>query len=77
MPQRARSVSVQLAAHFERLIATGVLRPGQRLPPERELAASLAVSRGSLREAMHELEAKHLVQRRTGRGTTVSEQTER
>jgi GntR family transcriptional repressor for pyruvate dehydrogenase complex len=76
MPQRARSVSVQLAAHFERLIATGVLRPGERLPPERELAASMSVSRGSLREAMHELEAKNLVQRRTGRGTIVSEQTE-
>jgi GntR family transcriptional repressor for pyruvate dehydrogenase complex len=76
MPQRARSVSVQLAAHFERLIATGVLRPGERLPPERELAASLSVSRGSLREAMHELEVKNLVQRRTGRGTIVSEQTE-
>jgi GntR family transcriptional repressor for pyruvate dehydrogenase complex len=76
MPQRVRSVSVQLAAHFERLIATGVLRPGQRLPPERELAASLSVSRGSLREAMHELEAKHLVQRRTRRGTIVCEQTE-
>jgi DNA-binding FadR family transcriptional regulator len=76
MPQRARSVSVQLAAHFERLIATGVLRPGERLPPERELAASLSVSRGSLREAMHELEAKNLVERRTGRGTIVAEQTE-
>jgi GntR family transcriptional repressor for pyruvate dehydrogenase complex len=76
MPQRARSVSVQLAAHFERLIATGALRPGERLPPERELAASMSVSRGSLREAMHELEAKNLVQRRTGRGTIVSEQTE-
>jgi DNA-binding FadR family transcriptional regulator len=76
MPQRARSVSVQLAAHFERLIATGVLRPGERLPPERELAATLSVSRGSLREAMHELEAKNLVERRTGRGTIVAEQTE-
>jgi GntR family transcriptional repressor for pyruvate dehydrogenase complex len=76
MPQRARSVSIQLAAHFERLIATGVLRPGERLPPERELAATLSVSRGSLREAMHELEAKNLVERRTGRGTIVAEQTE-
>jgi DNA-binding FadR family transcriptional regulator len=76
MPRRPRSIGVELAAHFERLIATGALRPGQRLPPERELAASLSVSRGSLRDAMHELESKHLVERRTGRGTIVTEQTE-
>lgn len=76
MPRRARSISVELAAHFERLIATGVLRPGERLPPERELAASMSVSRSSLREAMHELEAKHLVERRTGRGTIVTQQAE-
>ena len=76
MPRRARSISVELAAHVERLIATGVLRPGERLPPERELAASLSVSRSTLREAMHELEAKHLVERRTGRGTIVAEQAE-
>ncbi|MDT7643404.1 MAG: GntR family transcriptional regulator, transcriptional repressor for pyruvate dehydrogenase complex, partial [Pseudonocardiales bacterium] len=36
MPRRPRSIGVELAAHFERLIATGALRPGQRLPPERE-----------------------------------------
>lgn len=76
MPRRARSISIELAAHVERLIATGVLRPGERLPPERELAASLSVSRSTLREAMHELEAKHLVERRTGRGTIVAEQNE-
>jgi DNA-binding FadR family transcriptional regulator len=76
MPRRARSISIELAAHVERLIATGVLRPGERLPPERELAASLSVSRSTLREAMHELEAKHLVERRTGRGTIVAEQAE-
>ncbi|HWN32168.1 MAG TPA: FCD domain-containing protein [Pseudonocardia sp.] len=76
MPRRARSISIELAAHVERLIATGVLRPGERLPPERELAASLSVSRSTLREAMHELEGKHLVERRTGRGTIVAEQAE-
>ena len=76
MTRRARSISIELAAHVERLIATGVLRPGERLPPERELAASLSVSRSTLREAMHELEAKHLVERRTGRGTIVAEQAE-
>ena len=65
------SVSTEISAHLEKLIAVGELRPGDRLPSERELAASLGVSRASLREAMHELEAKHLVARRPGRGTTV------
>jgi DNA-binding FadR family transcriptional regulator len=71
--RRVRGVSVELAAHFERLIATGALRPGSKLPPERELALSMSVSRASLREAMHELESKHLIDRAPGRGTTVSE----
>jgi GntR family transcriptional repressor for pyruvate dehydrogenase complex len=64
-------VSSEISAHLEKLIALGELRPGDRLPSERELAGKLGVSRASLREAMHELEAKHLVERRPGRGTTV------
>lgn len=76
LPRSARgafrgSVSTEISAHLEKLIAVGELRPGDRLPSERELAARLCVSRASLREAMHELEAKHLVERRPGRGTTV------
>lgn len=70
-PRRAQSVSVTLAAHFEKLIATGELEPGRRLPSERDLAASMSVSRSSLREAMHELESKHLIERTPGRGTIV------
>ncbi len=69
---RARSVSIEIAAHLERLIATGGLPPGARLPSERDLAVQMNVSRTSLREAMHELEAKHLVQRRPGFGTIVA-----
>lgn len=69
--RRTHSVSVALAAHFERLIATGEIEPGTRLPSERELATSMAVSRSSLREAMHELESKHLISRTQGRGTIV------
>lgn len=71
LPRRSHSVSTGLAAHFERLIATGELAAGSRLPAERELAVSLSVSRSSLREAMHELESKHLIDRTPGRGTTV------
>ncbi|MEU1984839.1 GntR family transcriptional regulator [Nocardia sp. NPDC019395] len=73
MRRTARSVGAEVAAHLERLIISGDLRAGDRLPPERELAASLNISRSSLREAMFELEAKKLVQRRQGRGSTVAD----
>ncbi|MGP2438385.1 FadR/GntR family transcriptional regulator [Streptomyces sp. JW3] len=67
------SVSSEIVAHIETLISNGTLTPGTKLPPERELARVLKVSRASLREAMHELEAKRVVERRPGRGTIVLE----
>jgi GntR family transcriptional repressor for pyruvate dehydrogenase complex len=71
MRARARSVGNALVAHLEQLIALGELGPGDRLPAERELAESLSVSRTSLREALRQLEDKHLIERRPGRGTVV------
>jgi len=64
-----------IASHIERLIVDGELQPGDRIPPERVLAKTLGVSRASLREAMHELESRNLIDRRQGRGTTVAEPT--
>ena len=58
---------------IERLILDGVLRPGDRLPPERELAQSVDVSRPILRAALKELEARGLVRARHGEGTYVAE----
>jgi Transcriptional regulators len=72
MPRDVRSMSVMVVAHLERMIATGELEAGSRLPPERELAATLQVARSTLREALHELESKHLIQRTRGRGTVVA-----
>ncbi|MGW4119391.1 FadR/GntR family transcriptional regulator [Nocardia sp. NPDC004711] len=71
--RRARSVSAEVAAHLEALITNGELRAGDRLPSERELAANMNVSRSSLRQAMFELESKQLIERRQGRGSTVTE----
>ncbi|WP_280421075.1 FadR/GntR family transcriptional regulator [Nocardia carnea] len=73
MRRPARSVGAEVAAHLEGLIISGELRAGDRLPSERELAATLNVSRSSLREAMFELESKKLVRRRQGHGSTVAD----
>lgn len=68
---RGVSVSTEVAAYVERLVHSGDLRPGDRLPPEREIAQRLGVSRASVRDAMHELALKGLAERRPGRGTVV------
>lgn len=61
-----------IADHLERLILEGVLRPGEKLLPERELAVKLDVSRPSLRDAISRLEERGLLL--TGRnGTHVAE----
>ncbi len=60
-----------ITRQLESLILEGVLRPGDRLPPERELAQELEVSRPSLREALQKLEAAGLVETRHGGGSYV------
>lgn len=72
LAKRTRTLSAELAAHLERLITTGQLAPGERLPSERDLAASMNVSRASLRQAMFELESKNLIERKRGSGSTVA-----
>ena len=62
-----------VAAHLETVVREAGLRPGDRLPPERYLAAALGVSRGTVREALRELELKGLVERRQGAGTVVAD----
>ncbi len=60
-----------IARQLEGLVLDGVLHPGERLPPERELAREMDVSRPSLREALQKLEAAGLVETRHGGGTYV------
>jgi Transcriptional regulators len=57
-----------IADHLETLIREGVLRPGEKLLPERELALKLDVSRPSLRDALVKLEERGLLV--TGRNGT-------
>ena len=54
-------------------MARGELEPGARLPPERELATALGVSRMTLRQALDGLEQRGLLVRAGGRGTYVAE----
>lgn len=62
-----------VAQQIQRLIVEGALKPGERLPPERELCARLGVSRGSLRDAIRILELAGLVVPRQGEGTVVAD----
>lgn len=63
-----------IVAQVRDLIRDGHLRPGQRLPAERDLAVRFQVSRASLREAIRALELEGLVVIRPGAGTFVSEE---
>src|SRR5436305_2384432 len=65
----------QIEAWLDDAVAAGKLGPGDRLPPERELAERLRVSRMTLRHALDSLERRGLVARRVGRdgGTFVAQ----
>ncbi|MBD3787931.1 MAG: FCD domain-containing protein [Sphingomonadales bacterium] len=58
---------------IEGLILQGILRPGERLPSERELSERLAVSRPSLREAVADLQEAGLLTTRAGAGIFVAD----
>lgn len=66
------SVSDAVVAQIERLITAGVLRSGQKLPPERELSELLDVSRPKVRDALKVLEDRGLVSVRHGEGTFIA-----
>ncbi|KQO11868.1 GntR family transcriptional regulator [Agreia sp. Leaf244] len=54
------------------MIVSGELKPGQRLPPEKELSETLGLSRNSLREAVKSLEIIRVLDVRRGDGTYVT-----
>ncbi|MFV0371979.1 MAG: FadR/GntR family transcriptional regulator [Azonexus sp.] len=65
-------ISDAVATTLEQRILEGSLKPGDRLPAERELAAELGVSRPSLREAIQKLASKGLLRSQQGGGTYVT-----
>jgi GntR family transcriptional regulator len=68
-----KPVWVQIEEQLGDRIESGALAPGERLPPERDLADALHVSRMTVRQALASLAARGLVERGVGRGTFVRE----
>ena len=66
-------LSKSVVRQIELLILRGILRPGERLPSERELSEQLGVSRPSLREAVSDLQDKGLLASRAGAGIYVAD----
>ncbi|MEY4984119.1 MAG: hypothetical protein RIR62_2385 [Pseudomonadota bacterium] len=66
-------LSHSVVRQIELLILRGILRPGERLPAERELSEKMGVSRPSLREAVAELQARGLLLARPNAGIFVAD----
>lgn len=67
------SVAESATAALRDLLARGRYQPGDRLPPERELAEGLGLSRPTLREAIRRLTEASLLESRQGSGTYVAD----
>ncbi len=65
---------VQIGQQVAALVSAGVLRPGSRLPPIRQLANDLGLASGTVARAYRELEAVGVVTAKGRHGTTVADQ---
>ncbi|GGH38983.1 transcriptional regulator, GntR family [Cribrihabitans marinus] len=72
-PVQSEKLSAAVVKQIQMLILRGILRPGERLPAERELSERLGVSRPSLRDAVAELQEQGLLTSRAGSGIYVAE----
>lgn len=72
-PVQSEKLSTAVVRQIEQLILRGILRPGERLPAERELAERLHVSRPSLRDAISALQDQGLLTSRAGAGVYVAD----
>jgi DNA-binding FadR family transcriptional regulator len=72
LPIRRTSAVSQASGRIREMILTGRLRPGDRLPPERELSEALKISRPTVRESIRSLVAMNILESRHGSGTFVA-----
>jgi GntR family transcriptional repressor for pyruvate dehydrogenase complex len=69
---RKTRVSEDIIDQIQDLITSGRLKPGDRLPAERELAQTFSVSRSAVREAIRAMESLGVVEARAGEGTFMA-----
>ncbi|SIS54951.1 FCD domain-containing protein [Neptunomonas antarctica] len=72
MTTKSPPISQSIAHHLEQLILDGSLAPDQKFPSERQLSTKLGVSRSIIREALHELQGRGVVETRHGQGSFVA-----
>jgi len=72
-----RPLYAQVEEIIRKRLIVNYWKPGDALPSEFELAEELSVSQGTVRKALNDMVAENLLERRQGRGTFVSEYTER
>ncbi len=73
IPLTREQLHEQIADAIQSLVVAQKLTPDERLPPERELAKALNVSRPTLREALRLLQSRGLLERKPGSGTYVKQ----
>jgi len=75
-PIRTEDLTENVVRQIKASILRGAIKPGERLPPERELAALLKISRGSLRQALKALQIMGVLEVIHGSGTYLADSAE-
>lgn len=67
-----KAIYEQVRDGFKKLIMSGVLKEGEKIPSVREVAGSLAINPNTIQRAYHELESEGFIHSVKGRGNFVS-----
>jgi len=70
-PIKSTRIYEEIVRQVKQLISEGKLKPGDRLPPERDLSEKFMVSRTSVREALRALQSRGLIEIRAGEGAFI------
>jgi len=70
-PVRTSKISDEVYKQLVSMISSGQLKPGEKLPSEREMASDLGISRQSLREALYRAKIMGLIEVRQGEGSFI------